>query len=234
MLKDKNEIPMEAITPKEAFGRRLSICQGFSLSRHNGMILYQLYEDMWCPEPVIGLGLVEPPEFFIKGYLRYPDSVESLEAGETWAREFPRFNLEEYIGLVYSPLTKITFDPDVIIIYCNSIQLTKILEGLEYKAERGRDIDVRISPHAPYVYALVLPIRSGKCQLSIPCGGSRRHAGIHDDELIFSIPKEKLEDFILGLEKTNASYPLELEKDLEYPLSSSYLKLASLMGIKKG
>ncbi|MCJ7731746.1 DUF169 domain-containing protein, partial [Candidatus Bathyarchaeota archaeon] len=89
MLTNPDEVPEEAIRPLQHFGKCMSTCQTFALSRRYGETVAQLFEDMWCPEPVIGLA--EPPEYFFEGKTRYPVGVGSLEAGANWAKEFPRF-----------------------------------------------------------------------------------------------------------------------------------------------
>ena len=44
-----------------------------------------LREDMWCPEPVMGFGLQEPPDYFMEGNNRYPRDVSTPEAGKVYA-----------------------------------------------------------------------------------------------------------------------------------------------------
>ena len=136
MLEPGNDIPREAKRPKVDYGKCISSCQCFALSRKYGETVAQLFEDMWCPEPVIGFGLAEPPRFFFEGRNRYPGGVASLEAGATWAREFPRFEVGKNIGLVSAPLRTSTFEPDVAVIYCNSTQLVRLLLGGGRRAGR--------------------------------------------------------------------------------------------------
>lgn len=116
MLTSAEDIPCEAIRPLQKFGKCLSTCQAFALSRRFGETIAQLFEDMWCPEPVIGFGLAEPPEYFFEGKTRYPHGVKSLEAGANWARELPRLEVGKYVGLVSAPLTQASFIPDVVVI----------------------------------------------------------------------------------------------------------------------
>ncbi len=233
MLKKGEKIPEEAKSPKKDFGACMSTCQCFSLSRWNGSLIVQQLEDMWCPEPVIGYGLVEPPQFFLEGNNRFPGGVETLEMGANWAREFPRFEVGKYIGIISAPLKTVNFEPDLVMIYCNSDELLRLLLGLAYKVSKGRDIYTRIGGHSACVYSVVSTIKKGICQVSVPCGGDRRHAGAHEDEMIFSLPKEKLKDLVTGLIKTHASQARDLTKEPEYQLSPSYVKMANLMGMKK-
>jgi len=233
MMEDKEKIPEGAKRPIKDFGVCMSTCQCFSLSRWNGLLMAQLFEDMWCPEPVIAFGLAEPPQFFLEGNNRYPGGVETLEMGANWAIDFPRFEFGKYVGIVSAPLKTTNFEPDLVVIYLNSDQLQRLLLGLAYKASEGRDIKTVIGGHSACVYAIVPTIKKNKCQVSTPCGGDRRHAGAHEDEMIFSLPKEKIEDLVLGLRKTNASHARDLTKEFEYKLSPSYVKMANLMRMKK-
>jgi hypothetical protein len=54
-----------------------------------------------------------------------------------------------------------------------------------------------------------------------------------DDELIFTVPKGKLEDLMLGLrqiESTGSRLPHGYSFLPEYPLHESYEKIAKMMG----
>ena len=172
MLRSRDEVPPEAIRPLERFGKCLSTCQAFALSRRFGETVAQLFEDMWCPEPVIGFGLAEPPKFFYEGRTRYPDGVASLEAGANWATEFPRLPVGDYAGIVSAPLTKAGFEPDVAVIYCDSAQLLRLLLAVAY--EDGRDITTTLGGHSACVYAIVPSMLSNHCTASVPCRGEDR------------------------------------------------------------
>ena len=232
LLEKEEDIPEGTQRPKRDFGTCLATCQGFSMSRRYGMSIAMLKEDMWCPEPVIGYGLAEPPKYFLEGHNRYPKGVETLEAGKNWARVFPRLEVGKYKGIVSAPLRTANFEPDLIIIYCNSAQLLMLLLAIAYKD--GRDIKSRLSAHAACVYSVVPAIQTGQCQVSIPCRGDRGSAGAQDDEIIFTVPRKKLEDLVLGLEQEGTTaIPTHPSMIPEYKQSVSYAKIARLMGMKK-
>jgi len=114
LLKNSKEIPSNAKRPKKNFGYHLSLCQAFAISRREGTSLAMLKEDMWCFEPVIGLGLAKAPQYFLEGHNRFPGTARTLEAGKNWAQSFPHFELGKYEGITFAPLSKTTFDPDLI------------------------------------------------------------------------------------------------------------------------
>jgi uncharacterized protein (DUF169 family) len=231
MLRSPDEVPEEALRPVRDFGKCMSTCQTFALSRRFGETVAQLFEDMWCPEPVIGFGLAEPPQFFFEGKTRYPDGVKSLEAGANWAREFPRFEVGKYVGVVSAPLTTASFEPDVAIIYCDSAQLLRLLLGLAY--EDGRDIETVLGGHSACVYAVVPAMLKGECQASVPCRGDRGRAGTQDYEMIFTIPRDQIARVVEGLEQPGtASVPTKFSMNPEYGLSPGYAEIARQMGQK--
>ena len=229
MLRTPDEVPEEALRPVRDFGKCMSTCQAFALSRRFGETVAQLFEDMWCPEPVIGFGLAEPPQYFYEGKTRYPDGVKSLEAGANWAREFPRFEVGKYVGVVSAPLTTASFEPDVAIIYCDSAQLLRLLLGLAY--EDGRDIETVLGGHSACVYAVVPSMLKGECQASVPCRGDRGYAGTQDYEMIFTIPRDQIARVVEGLEQPGtASVPTKFSMNPEYGLSPGYAEIARQMG----
>jgi len=232
MLRSMDEVPEGAKRPKRDFGKCLSACQGFTLARRYGMSIAMLKEDMWCPEPVIGFGLAETPQYFLEGHNRYPGSVENLKAGANWAQEFPRLEVGQYIGVVVAPLSIANFEPDVVVIYCNSAQLLRLLLATAYKD--GRDVTSRLSGHAACVYAVVPAMQTGKCYVSVPCRGDRNRAGAQDDEIIFTVPRARLDDLVLGLGKEGTgSVPTTPMMVPEHKLTPSYAEMARLMGMKK-
>lgn len=231
LVKNKGEIPNNAKRPVKDMGHHLSLCQAFQIARREGETIAMLKEDHWCFEPVVGYGLGEPPEYFLEGYNRYPHDVKSLEAGRRYAEELPKLETGKFIGVVFAPLSKTEFNIDISLIYCNPEQLSLLLLGREY--EDGRNLKVSLSSHAACVYAVVPAIRSGMCQVAIPCRGDHYGAMAESDEMIFSIPENKLENLMEGLrhvEKNGSKLPRGYRINPEYPLEDSYRKIAKMMG----
>lgn len=231
LLESEGDIPNGAKRPLRDFGHHLSLCQAYQISRRDGVVLAMLKEDHWCPEPVIGYGLGDPPQYFMEGHNRYPHDVETLKAGSHYAQEFPRLDVGKYVGLAMAPLTTTDFEPDLVMIYCDSSQLNLLLLAREYK--EGYDLKCALSSHAACVYGVVPAAQSGACQVAVPCRGDHYRAMAGDDEIIFTVPKGKLEDLMAGLTYVKSSgsrlpkaYPIVPE----YPLRESYEKIAKMMG----
>ncbi len=72
---------------------------------------------------------------------------------------------------------------------------------------------------------------------SIPGGGERLSGHTADDELVFSIPNRRIDDFIFGLEATDqygtARYPTHFKgMQIEPTFPGKYKKLGDLFGMK--
>ncbi|MEA1963805.1 MAG: DUF169 domain-containing protein [Candidatus Aerophobetes bacterium] len=233
LLRKGEGIAEGAKRPKRDLGFHLSTCQAFSISRREGTHLAMLKEDMWCFEPVIGYGLARPPKYFLDGYNRFPETARTLEAGKNWARAFPHLEYDKYTGIVSAPLTKANFEPDLVMIYCNPAQLTQLLIVVNWID--GHDITCRLSGHAACVYSIVPVIQRRQYQVSSLCIGDRRRATAQDNELVFTAPKEKIEDLVLGLKalaKSGAGLPVKFTVIPEYELEESYAKIGKMLGME--
>jgi uncharacterized protein (DUF169 family) len=233
LLEKESDTPESAIRPRRDLKRQLFLCQSFAMSRRQGTTVAMLKEDMLCFEPVIGYGIAKAPDYFLKGNNRFPQDVETLEAGSNWAHQFPRLDYGRYIGVVSASLLTSNFAPDVVLIYGNPSQLRLLLAGIAYKD--GYDITSTLSCHSACVYSIVPVLLTGKCQVTMPCRGDQKAAVAQDDELIFSVPVGRLEDLIYGIRRVGeAGYKMPnvypLGEQLELP--KSYEILASMLGMR--
>jgi len=232
MLKSTDEIPREAQRPVRDMGYHLSFCQALALSRQYGLTIAETKEDMWCFEPVVGLGFIRAPERFLDGYNRYPGTASTLEAGSTWARNMPRFDYGCYSAVVSAPLATADFEPDIFIVYCEPAKMTQIMLAKIWLD--GKDITPILSGHAACVYYVVPPMKGGKWQMSLPCGGDLRRAGCEVINMVFSAPTKTLGDLLKGLkaiQNEGLGLPLRRSPASEYPLPPSYVEIGKMVGM---
>jgi len=233
MIKSEKEIPENAYRPLKDSGYHLDVCQGFAKSRWEGKTVAMLKEDMWCFETVIGYGLAEAPEDFIKGYNRYPECALNEEAGRRGAEVVPRFELNKYIGVVSAPLNSCNFEPDLCIIYSTPAQLTQLL--IAKNAIDGEDVNCNLSGHDACIYAVVPVLKNNKCVVASPCRGDRCNAMTQNNEIIFSAPVSMLNDLVISLnhlENNDWGFPWPFELRPERELADNYAKIGRAIGIK--
>lgn len=234
LLEREGDIPEGTVRPKRDLGSHLGLCQAFAMSRREGAQVAMLKEDNWCYAPVIALGLAEPPEFFLEGHTSFPVRIADAEAAKRLASTSPRLEYGKYVGTVSAPLKTANFEPDLVIIYCNSAQLTCLLSGIKYK--KGYQVTSTLEPGGACIQSTVPVMESGDCQVTVPCMGDRNRALAGDDELIFSVPESRLEDLVVGLkhyDEIGSGYTSIIPRMLpEYPLPENYIKVGRMVGME--
>ncbi|MDW8022519.1 MAG: DUF169 domain-containing protein [Nitrososphaerota archaeon] len=198
ILKDEEEIPPDSIRPKRDRGEHLALCQAFAMARRQGLSITMLKEDHWCFEPLISYGLVEPQESYLKGLTSYPFFISNQEAAIKRVKEAMRLPFGRYVGLTCAPLKKVSFDPDIVMIYCNTAQLRYLLLALRYRD--GYQVASKFDPIGSCVHSVIPPFLTGECCITVPDPGDYERAIAGEDEMILSIPRRKLEDLMFGLQ----------------------------------
>jgi len=232
MLKSREDTPEDAVIPTRDWGHKYSLCQAFAKAQRNGITVAMFKEDMWCFEPVVGLGLAESIPYFEEGNHRYPDSVRTLEDAGEWCRNMPHLEYGEYQGIAVGPVNSCSFMPQVVTMHVTGMQMSQLLIVKNWID--GRDVHSQLSGHAVCNYAVVPPLLNGECTVAIPCKGDRRLAMAQDDEIMFSLLPDMLPDFIEGtrfLQEHNWGIPMLQEYKEEYDLKPAYAQLGEMLGM---
>jgi len=232
MLKGREDVPGDAVIPTRDWGHKFSLCQAFAKAQRDGVTVAMFKEDMWCFEPVIGLGLAESIPYFEEGNHRYPDSVRTLEDAGEWCRNMPHLEYGMYQGIVVAPVNTCSYMPQVVTMHVNGMQMSQLLIVKNWID--GRDVHSQLSGHAVCNYAVVPPLLTGECNVAIPCKGDRRLAMAQDDEIMFSLLPEMLPDFVEGarfLQEHNWGIPMLQEYKEEYDLKPAYARLGEMLGM---
>lgn len=201
MIEQEAILPQEARRPSTVFGHPINLCQGISITRRYGWTLGYLKEDHACSVSFVIMGLVEEPDFIKDGSIVYPLYAESLEAGASTQKSVPHMPHEEIGSILLAPLNKTNFEPDVVLVYGNPGQIVRLVQGALYR--EGGTIESKFMGRAACGAEIVTPLQSKKCNVIVPGGGEKVFAQTADDEMVFAVPREKIEDLIYGLEATH-------------------------------
>jgi uncharacterized protein (DUF169 family) len=101
-------------------------------------------------------------------------------------------------AVLYSPLEKASFTPDVVVIICNPKQIMLLTQAFVYKAG-GRLEASFAGKQSVCSDAVVKVYKEGKIGVTVGCSGSRSYTKIAEEEMIMGIPVELLADVISGL-----------------------------------
>jgi len=200
-LKEGEELPPRTKVPTEAFGYPVAICQGISMARKNGWTLAFYQQDQACPLAQVILGYKEEPDFIKGGSViknLYAGNDEAATRTQEATPKMPEANTH---CIVVAPLDKATFDPDVVIIYGNAAQITRLVQGALWN--EGGYIESRFAGRGACGGEITIPMTKDQCNVVIPGGGERVFALTADDELAFAIPASKINDVAEGLAATH-------------------------------
>ena len=133
LLRRDEEVPAGYVEPAQAYGQRIALCQAVFLARRMGAYTVVAEEDQACPIGHIVMGFVEPPAYWLEGdFDLAAGRTSTLEAGAVMAGSVFRFQPGEYSRVAVAPLHTAKFDPDLVLVYCNTLQATMLGMGARH------------------------------------------------------------------------------------------------------
>jgi uncharacterized protein (DUF169 family) len=180
MLEKEDDIPAGAMRPKKDHGYHYAQCQTFALSRRDRATVAMLKEDNWCPGAVLAYGLVPRPD----------------DPAARAANTYDCFEYGKYIGILTGPLGTAPFEPDAVIIYCDTNQLRIIL--LSLKNEERPLVKSNFFPFS-CSSAVVPVILNNEYWITLPDPGEYARALTTAGEMMFSVPGSKVAELTVNL-----------------------------------
>jgi uncharacterized protein (DUF169 family) len=187
MLETEADIPVGAVRPKKDQGIHIAQCQAFAMSRRQKLTVAMLKEDNWCFAALIAYGLVDRPDD--------PEFQRFVS--------FPTFERDKYIGIVSGPLRTANFEPDIVIIYANTAQLRNLLIPTHFIGKEAR-VNSHFFPPA-CAYQIVPVMADGQLMVTLPDPGDYTRALAGEDEIILSVPKDKIGMLVEGVRQFEQS-----------------------------
>ena len=167
-----------------------------------GEIFYATQEEEECMGGLKYSGLKNPGEFpknMKSGAFLVPAGVyKSIPAVQRSWKNNLAVESEIFKALIFAPLKKASFEPDVIFIICNSQQAMLMLHANAYDSG-SHGLGADSGPICSSMAAT--PYLTGEVTYGFGDIGSRRNMDIKPDEVMISIPASDLERIIYNLEE---------------------------------
>ncbi|MCL2549943.1 MAG: DUF169 domain-containing protein [Methanimicrococcus sp.] len=180
--------------------RQMRHCQITDYVRRTGEMFCTTLEEQQCKGGAAALGLTKLPDKVRSGEF-YCDGLHHFETVEAAKKTvdlipFPEPNTNS--AVIYGPLEKATFEPDVVIFIVNPKQAMLLTQGYEYR-DGGRIFAEFSGKQSICSDAVAQVIKTGQPNMTIGCSGSRAYTKIIESELLFSIPAKDIEKTVIGL-----------------------------------
>ena len=185
------------------------ICQLFSFSRYYGWTMGCNKEDNICPLANISLGFEETHKLFEEGAFFIGRYNETKEAAKKTTQTIPKVPFGKYKAIVSGALHRIDFNTDLILIWGNSAQIMRIIQG--YLWRKGGRVSMSTFCDGVCADTISKAILTNDLQIAFPCLGDRRYGNATDNDLIASIPIGIIDEIIKGMEETHKAgtrYPI--------------------------
>ena len=228
-IKDESDIPKNYKRPKSDLKIQTFICQTCKMVRSYGWTMAMTEEDCSCKlargiygwDPLTEEAINFGNQFSVGLY------AKDLETAKKWQEKTYRLK-EQYSGIIISPLTRTKIEPDVVQIYCNPAQAMRLIQGYLY--HKGGVLEFTTAGRGASCHeGVIKPYQTDEPQLVIPGNGDRVWGGTEDSEILFSIPKNKLEIVLDGLETTHKAglrYPIPKYMNYNPGFQSAFEKRA--------
>jgi uncharacterized protein (DUF169 family)/RNAse (barnase) inhibitor barstar len=181
LLRDEAEIPSDSRRPLRDEGRRLSLCQAFSLVRRERSALTLLPEDLWCARPLRAYRLCPPA-----GTDAAPADSGAPEKNVCAGRpDLPLLRREPPLGLALAPLESCAFAPELVCVYCLPAQARRLT--IAARDLLGEPLPPAFEPAGSCVDATVPVLNGREFCLAFPSPDERAYARTGRDEVLFTL-----------------------------------------------
>ena len=191
---DESEIP-EGI---EKIDENLRHCEMVTKAA-DGAMFYATAEEQKCKGGSSAMGLEPLPPKIASGEFYYNlGRFDSVETAKSVIDSIPRKD-EQSLGIIYAPLEKADFLPDVVVVITLPKYGMFITQGIVYN--QGGKMEYSCAGiQSLCADAVSAPYVNNKANATLACSGSRGYAGIVDEEIIFGLALDNLKPLMESFE----------------------------------
>lgn len=172
-------------------------CQAMAMARKYGWELILTKEDINCGTGLVTLGFVKMIDSMLNGEDPVAPVNQSKEARSRRMRALPKFECGKYKSLLIAPIHRASFEPDAIVIYGNTAQVMRMVQGALFF--EGGSLSSSCAGGQGCSQYITQTIADKLCRYILPGNGDRIFGLVDDNQMIFAMPMEKVESVTKGL-----------------------------------
>lgn len=218
LVESAEQFPEKTRRPFRDMGFKTNPCVAMTMARKYGWTVGMTADDNACPIAAYTYGWSESESEAKKALvdfmvvMRYSANADAARTSLEGAQQV-KLAKGKYAGMVFSPLERTRIEPDLVMVFCNSAQLMRLVHGATQ--ETGESVQSVFSGRAGTCTEGVLQtFKSGKPNVVLPGNGDRVWAMVQDDEIAFAVPASWLDPVTRGLEATHQMgirYPIPVD-----------------------
>ena len=225
-LKKLRQEHPKAKIPHLDLSMKVITCQAMAMARKYGWELILTKEDIICGTGLLALGFVKMIDSMLNGEDPVAPLNQSKEARSRRMRALPRFEYGEYKALLIAPIHRASFEPDAIVIYGNTAQVMRLVQGALFF--EGGSLSSSCAGGQGCSQYITKTIADNQCRYILPGNGDRIFGLVGDDQMIFTMPMEKVESVTKGLRESHKGgqrLPIPSYLNYEARMPSQYQEL---------
>lgn len=157
-----------------------------------------------CVVGASSLGILPTPEKVVAGDFHANIGMfECSDAAANMIMQRSQLEMGSSIATVVGPLKKFEFDPDVVILVDVPETLYWLVSASTF-FEGGREAFSTAAFQATCVDSTIIPLQTGRMNMTLGCFGCRRATDIGNEEMIAGIPYANIEKMLEALKKIHA------------------------------
>ena len=218
LVQSADEFPAKTRRPLSDLGFKTTICVSIAMARKYGWTIGLTPEDNFCPVSELFYGWADTPgenESSLFNFLKSLNYGVNDDALTNVLASANRYKLEsgQCGGVVISPVELGRIDPDLIMIFCNSAQLMRLVHAST--RETGNELtSVFTGRFGSCNEGILRTLKTKQPEVVVPGNGDRVWGMVQDDEMIFTIPGNDIERVVESLEATHRAgvrYPIPID-----------------------
>jgi uncharacterized protein (DUF169 family) len=183
--------------------KRIRHCQSIMRARKGECLLVPADKHA-CPVGASALGLLPIPDKVASGHFHYGMGLyDSEEAARHTMEVRPKLEPDSLAATLVCPLSKVTNNPDVIIVTGTPEQIFWLLPAAATYDNGGR-VTIETAPvQGSCADSTIMPYLTGMPNLSLGCLGCRKYTDIASEDMLLGFPAGMLDRTVVILEKMN-------------------------------
>jgi len=200
LIKERSAMPADYPVPETP----LRHCATIMRARKGEKLLVPA-DKQACPVGASAMGLVPVPEKVASGDFHYNMGMykDSAAAKKTLEAR-PAFPMGSVVAVAAAPLGQATLEPDVVVITALPEQVFWLIPASSTYEYGGRVTVEMGAVQASCADSTIMPIVSGKTNISLGCFGCRKTTDIAPEEMLVGIPFKRFDEIMAALRAMGA------------------------------